>query len=323
MEYNYLKNRDGRIDSLKGFLIILVVWGHTISDYGNGSLNEATYIFIYLFHMPLFVFISGLFTRNRSSMSDFWKRDIIKLAIPFVIFQAVSIILALVIYKMKMWNSMLITPYWVLWYLLSLMWWRMIVHYLSSFLLHRPVLCLIVSILLSLVSGIIPYGKILALQKTLAFLPFFLYGYYVGHGKMRFPKVTFIIRSFSVLLIGGMMVFIADNFHAIRSLLWDMLADSYGLNLIPVKIVMFFISSVLSISFFFLISENRLLALIGRDSLFYYLYHAVVIRFLLVPFLNYYNFPRSSFFVLLYVSFVFVVLFLIRRNRFIRGMIDW
>lgn len=52
--------RDLTIDTLKGFLIILVILGHLI-----GSLNvyggDKIWNFIYTFHMPLFVLISGYF----------------------------------------------------------------------------------------------------------------------------------------------------------------------------------------------------------------------------------------------------------------------
>lgn len=52
--------RDLYWDSLKAILIILVVYGHMISPYApDGSFNRAMCSFIYTFHMPLFIFISG------------------------------------------------------------------------------------------------------------------------------------------------------------------------------------------------------------------------------------------------------------------------
>ena len=44
--------RDLRIDVLKGIGIILVVWGHCVGIF----IRE-----IYIFHIPLFFFLSGLF----------------------------------------------------------------------------------------------------------------------------------------------------------------------------------------------------------------------------------------------------------------------
>ena len=52
--------RDNRIDSLKGLLIILVILGHVITTIDNVNIvNHAVMGFIYIFHMPLFILISG------------------------------------------------------------------------------------------------------------------------------------------------------------------------------------------------------------------------------------------------------------------------
>lgn len=54
--------RNNFIDFVKGILICLVVWGHTIQYFllENGSFYEdIVYKIIYSFHMPLFMVISG------------------------------------------------------------------------------------------------------------------------------------------------------------------------------------------------------------------------------------------------------------------------
>lgn len=57
------KTRDTYWDSLKFVLIFLVVLGHMIEPYITSSkVILAVYNFIYLFHMPLFVFVSGRFS---------------------------------------------------------------------------------------------------------------------------------------------------------------------------------------------------------------------------------------------------------------------
>ena len=50
-------NRNENVSLAKGLGIILMVLGHTgFSYYGNG--------FIYMFHMPLFFFLSGYFLKR-------------------------------------------------------------------------------------------------------------------------------------------------------------------------------------------------------------------------------------------------------------------
>ncbi len=62
------KKRDILPDIIRGFAIILVVWGHCIQE-GNGAdfsarmlyFDDKLYQFIYSFHMPLFALIAGYF----------------------------------------------------------------------------------------------------------------------------------------------------------------------------------------------------------------------------------------------------------------------
>ena len=50
-------------DNVKAVLILLVVVGHVIdiSVVGMHKTAQAAFVFIYSFHMPLFIFLSGLF----------------------------------------------------------------------------------------------------------------------------------------------------------------------------------------------------------------------------------------------------------------------
>ena len=58
----HLSRRNEKIDVLRGSAVLLMVWGHTIQFMAAGNLdvfgNEA-FRFIYSFHMPLFMILSG------------------------------------------------------------------------------------------------------------------------------------------------------------------------------------------------------------------------------------------------------------------------
>ena len=60
-------------DLLKGIAIFLVVWGHTIQYGGSGSIffDNKAFIFIYSFHMPLFLLISGYFLAKTAGRRSF------------------------------------------------------------------------------------------------------------------------------------------------------------------------------------------------------------------------------------------------------------
>ena len=52
-------------DNLKFFLILFVVVGHFCEYFiGNNAVARDIFVFIYSFHMPLFIFVSGLFSKK-------------------------------------------------------------------------------------------------------------------------------------------------------------------------------------------------------------------------------------------------------------------
>ena len=49
-------------DNLKAALIFLVVIGH-VFELVTSRLIDIAYMFVYIFHMPLFIFVSGYFAK--------------------------------------------------------------------------------------------------------------------------------------------------------------------------------------------------------------------------------------------------------------------
>lgn len=65
--------RNSYFDTTKFILIFLVVFGHFLeSKMGHSLICNELHAFIYLFHMPLFIFISGYFS-HRSDKKSFGK----------------------------------------------------------------------------------------------------------------------------------------------------------------------------------------------------------------------------------------------------------
>lgn len=71
------------IDTLKGILIILVVFGHT-------EINTNIQKWIYSFHMPLFIIISGFFYKEQKNIINL--KRIKRLVLPFILFSILAII---------------------------------------------------------------------------------------------------------------------------------------------------------------------------------------------------------------------------------------
>lgn len=57
--------RIARWDNIKFFMIASVVLGHTIYHFtGSSDLAKSLYLFIYTYHMPVFIFVAGLFSKH-------------------------------------------------------------------------------------------------------------------------------------------------------------------------------------------------------------------------------------------------------------------
>ena len=76
-----LKQRDIYVDIIKGWGIILVIWGHS-----------SLFLFdeIYSFHMPLFFFLSGCFFSVKLDFIDFIKKKFRQLITPYIFFLVLS-----------------------------------------------------------------------------------------------------------------------------------------------------------------------------------------------------------------------------------------
>lgn len=193
----------GRIalfDNIKGMLIVLVVFGHIAHPVHNDNLAlSAAFDFIYLFHMPLFVLMSGLFAKGAYREGRLNVNRIVSFT---VLAFAYQITLALI-------NGADLTPMRILaftsapWYLVSMACW-----YAATPLLARlgRVRGLAFSAVVSLLWGMIDLsGGFLAISRTMAFLPFFALGYYLEPGdlmRLRGRKITRV----ALLISGGIVL---------------------------------------------------------------------------------------------------------------------
>ena len=83
-----MADRDQSFDFIKGILIFLVVWGHVISmRYDGNHLYNRTFMWIYSFHMPLFILISGYFSVNNINKGFIYtfKKKTARLLLPALV----------------------------------------------------------------------------------------------------------------------------------------------------------------------------------------------------------------------------------------------
>ena len=307
--------RDNRIDSLKGLLIILVILGHVITTLDNVNVvNHAVMGLIYVFHMPLFILISGYLTRSpeQQSAGDMW-RGVLNILITLGIFQLLESI-RIHLYGGDFVVAMERFPLGVLWYLLSLAYWKIILYYTPKWLLKRPLLYLGIAAVLSVLCGLTKLGGFLSIQRTLNFYLFFLLGYYYRQGALdkRWWHNNVLHASVAVVLLPLIFWLYPRCGNVLNG------ADHYLLSDLPEKILILTCSVAMSLLVFNLVRDNLLLRRIGKDSMFYFLFHTLLVDGGLGYINRFYGIPCTLPFILLYTVLVVAVLMLMSRVPFFR-----
>ncbi|MEV1050913.1 acyltransferase family protein [Streptomyces sp. NPDC049887] len=168
-----VKRRDAYFDNAKYLAIVLVAVAHAWEPLMDGSrATRAAYMFVYTFHMPAFIIISGYFSRSFQARPDQLKRLVSGVVVPFVVFEVAYTLF-------KRWADddpgypfSLTDPLYLTWFLIALFVWRLSTPLWRS-IKYPLAVALVIASLGSLTPGI---GQDLDLQRILQFLPFFVLG---------------------------------------------------------------------------------------------------------------------------------------------------
>lgn len=79
-----MNQRLAYIDNLRGILMLLVIIGHSIQFYDTDFDHNIIFRYIYSFHMPLFMCISGFVCYHQKDSLDTIKKRFRQLIIPFI-----------------------------------------------------------------------------------------------------------------------------------------------------------------------------------------------------------------------------------------------
>lgn len=186
-------------DNARWIAITCVVVGHAIEVLGANDFAWGLYLAIYSFHMPLFAFVSGRFSKGGALTLGEAKGILTRIVLPLVYFQCIWTLVAW--WRTGGLQVNFVTPRWILWFLLSLALWRLTLPLFS--LMRHPFL---VSVAVACVSGYAGgIGTIAATSRTLVFLPFFVAGWCLQErGGME--QILAIIQRLWVRLIAAVLV---------------------------------------------------------------------------------------------------------------------
>lgn len=282
------KNRDFYFDNLKGILILLVIIGNSIELSGThlGGIHYFI-LFLYMFHMPLFTFVSGYFCEKSK------RTTIEKVSQTFLIYISVQIMYSF-FYKYIIGEDIrveLLNTHWTLWYLVSLIFWYIMYDYIKD---KRK--WLIFSILISLLIGF--DGSIynyLSVSRTIFFFPFFILG------TMFNKECLFKLKEHKKLLLFLSITILFILFLISRYVIVDLLFEFVGYRsfypdnpLFPLSIRVFhYIGAFILGGYILTIIPNKKtsLSVIGKYSLYLYIVHSGVSKFFITnELLKYYNY---------------------------------
>ncbi len=195
-------------DNMKGFLILLVVFGHLLECFPDGS-RDSVYKLIYVFHMPLFVFCSGYLGR-------YSPRKILKGLLLYLVLQ-----LSCCMFTFR--EIQITTPVWILWYLPALAVWRMLLPFLEECRGRARLLVIAALVACACLVGFDnTIGYYAGLSRIIVFFPYFAAGYYVKryfqdretesmaswlYGRRTEPVLRLFIALFFLLLSGVFLHF--------------------------------------------------------------------------------------------------------------------
>ena len=294
-----MEKRIYSFDTLKFLLIFFVIFGHMMESSRDLSFNSEFYSCIYLFHMPLFIFISGFFSKRRDDKRTFWKSEL-ALFETLLIFHLGSLLFKVFVTHRGIGLSDIVIPGYGSWYLLSLIYWRAILQFIPSKWLDSKWL-FPASVAISLLGGFFPIGGAFSVQRTFTFLPFFVAGYLVKKNgwseKIKVnPWIGLVALAcifFGVFKLNGSLgkLGIGTQFQSVMMGTYTYFkgADyiSHPLLYRSLFLVLSFVTCCMVIS---IIPEWKipLATEYGKYTLFLYVYHAFVYRtlFLLFPVLS-------------------------------------
>lgn len=204
-------------DILKFILIFLVVLGHvTESSFDKSIWQKNLITIIYSFHMPVFIFVSGLFSKKTIKHKNYDK----VFGYLFMFFAAKMIISIGRLIATGEMGFAVLSERGLPWYMLAIFAFQMITIAVQNF---SPKYVLIFSILLSCFAGYDTLlGDELCLMRIIVFYPFFYLGYCLKPKSVAkfFDKKLFKIISATILIAFIVIVFInTDKIYGLCFLL--------------------------------------------------------------------------------------------------------
>ncbi len=308
------KEREHQFDTIKGLMMLCVIFTHAISNLHPGWDAEAgilkyLYYVVYTFHMPVFIFISGYFSKRKGDFGEYITNAIKNCLIPYLI---LNVLYGFFPAKSPIWD--IFEPKWTLWYLLSLFSWKLLCEPVAR--LRFPI---IVTIFFAIYSGCIKsVGTCLSISRTISFLPFFMLGYLADEERIEKLRNVWKPAIFAgMALIFALAYYLKTSGYSNENLFMSYSYEYFEQPYLEGAVIrgLLLVSGFLGILFFFGVVPRgkNLLSNFGRYSITIYVGHAVTIRTLRL--LRVVNIHSPYYFLLFDIAFSFACCFLFGNKK--------
>ncbi|MDF2589484.1 MAG: hypothetical protein K0S41_3325 [Anaerocolumna sp.] len=272
-------SRNYLFDNIRALLIFLVVVGHMLTEQlGETNTINTIYTFIYFFHMPAFIFISGYFSKNieksRNTAVQTYFVPFVVLNILFWFLDKVNLVELNVPFR-------ILDPVWGLWFYLSLFIWKFLLKDLVRIRYILPI-----SFAVGILSGLSnEFSLKMSIARIISFLPFFLLGYFCNEihiQKLRkIPKIItsaflmgFVVFSYyftKVKLFKKEYFYMRKPFNSIKD-------DYSSFEAVMIRLAIYIIAIIIIICLINLITLNKTrFSMIGQNSVTVYILHLFVV----------------------------------------------
>ena len=262
--------RRWKYDNIRAFLMFCVVLGHFLESFDGW---DALYQFIYTFHMPAFIFLSGYFAKFRP---DTLLR---RMVLPYLLFQTFY----LVFDRYVLGGSGTLqytTPYWLLWYLPALIGWNLLLPAIGTDRPGKMAAVLLGSAALGLAVGFVSgAGRFLTLSRLLVFFPYFAAGVYWRELKATVPFSRRVLIITAACAAAGLTLLTLGAGLSREMYYGASGYDASGGD--PVYRLLLYAAGAACIAVIFLLAPDRPipgLTAWGRHTMPIYLLHGFVVR---------------------------------------------
>jgi fucose 4-O-acetylase-like acetyltransferase len=270
------RSRNPFLDNAKLLLVTLVVLGHSWTLLPDVSTSSPVYVFLYTFHVPAFVLVTGYLSRSFAFTRANLRKLFTTVVAPYLVFETLLALFRTGIGH-EDFGMLYLSPHWPLWYLTVLFLWRLATPLVLR--LRHPML---VAVALCLVGGLATVDA-LDIARATGLLPFFVAGLLMTpeqFDRLAHPRV----RVVAAVLLGTTFVvstLVAGTFSK-EWLYWRTGYPDLGVPFwlgASVRLGLLALAGALALSVLSLVPRSqRWFTGLGAASLVVYLFHGFFVK---------------------------------------------